>query len=242
MFTLVGKEVSSFFGSFAAYIIISIFLVVSGLFLWVFPGSSILDDGYAGLDAFFEIAPYLFMFLVPAVTMRSLAEEKKEGTFELLATLPLTDWQIIVGKFLGNIVIVIAALLPTAVYYVTVYCLGVTPGNLDSGAVIGSYLGLFLLGGAFCAVGIFTSSVTNNQVVAFALSVFLCYLLFSGFESVSGLEALQPIAARLTALGVYEHYQSISRGVADTRDLLYFFSFQFFFLALAKTVLGGRKW
>ena len=223
-----------------AYITIGVFLLVLGLFLWVFPDSSILEYGYSGLDSLFSTAPYLFMFLVPAVTMRSLAEERKEGTFELLATRPLTDWQIITGKYLACLLIVLFALLPTLIYYYSVYSLGNPQGNIDTGAVIGSYIGLFLLGGSFTAIGIFASSITNNQIIAFTVAVFLCFFAFSGFDSLSGLLSLQNYG--LQDFGINEHYQSISRGVLDTRDLLYFLSFIAIFIAITKTILGGRKW
>jgi ABC-2 type transport system permease protein len=223
-----------------AYITIGVFLLVMGLFLWVFPDSSILDYGYSGLDSLFSTAPYLFMFLIPAVTMRSLAEERKEGTFELLATRPISDWQIIGGKYLACLVIVLFALVPTLIYYYTVYTLGNPVGNIDTGAVIGSYIGLFLLGGAFTAIGIFASSITNNQIIAFTVAVFLSFFAFSGFDSLSGLLSLQNYA--LQDFGINEHYQSISRGVLDTRDLIYFLSFIAVFLTITKTILGGRKW
>ena len=225
-----------------AYITIGVFLLVAGLFLWVFPESSILEYGYAGLDSLFYIAPYLFMFLIPAVTMRSLAEEKKEGTFELLATKPLTDWQIILGKYLASLLIVFIALMPTLIYYFTVYELGVEKGNVDTGAVIGSYIGLILLAGAFTSIGIFGSSITRNQIVAFTIAVFLCFFAFSGFDSISQLLSLQSIDTYIMAMGINEHYLSISRGVLDTRDLVYFLSFIAVFLVITKTVLGGRKW
>nr|WP_255563738.1 gliding motility-associated ABC transporter permease subunit GldF [Mucilaginibacter rivuli] len=223
-----------------AYITIGVFLLVMGLFLWVFPDSSILDYGYSGLDSLFSTAPYLFMFLIPAVTMRSLAEERKEGTFELLATRPLTDWQIIAGKYLACLLIVLFALAPTLIYYYTVYTLGNPVGNIDTGAVIGSYIGLFLLGSSFTAIGIFASSITNNQIIAFTVAVFLSFFAFSGFDSLSGLLSLQNYA--LQDFGINEHYQSISRGVLDTRDLIYFLSFIAVFLTITKTILGGRKW
>ena len=226
----------------AAYITIGVFLLVAGLFLWVFPESSILEYGYAGLDSLFYIAPYLFTFLIPAVTMRSLAEEKKEGTFELLATKPLTDWQIILGKYLASLLIVFIALMPTLIYYFTVYELGVEKGNVDTGAVIGSYIGLILLAGAFTSIGIFASSITRNQIVAFTIAVFLCFFAFSGFDSISQLLSLQSIDTYIMAMGINEHYLSISRGVLDTRDLVYFLSFIAVFLVITKTVLGGRKW
>lgn len=225
-----------------AYVIMAVFLLVTGLFLWVFPDSSILDYGYAGLDSFFNISPYLFMFLIPAITMRSLAEEQKDGTFELLATRPLSDWDIVFAKFLASLAIVVLTLLPTIIYYITVYQLGITKGNIDTGAVIGSYLGLIFLGAAFTAIGIFSSSVSKNQIIAFTFAVFLSFFAFSGFDSVSSLLSLQGIAGFLTGLGISEHYQSISRGVLDTRDLIYFLSFTALFLLITKTILGGRKW
>lgn len=218
------------------------FLLVTGLFLWVFPDSSILDYGYAGLDSFFNIAPYLFIFLIPAISMRSLAEEKKDGTFELLATRPLSDWDIVLGKFLASLAIVILALLPTLIYYFSVYQLGITKGNIDTGAVIGSYIGLILLGSAFTSIGLFTSSLGKNQIIAFTVSVFICFFTYSGLDSISSIISLQSFAGFLTGLGINQHYQSVSRGVLDTRDLIYFLSFTALFLMLTKTILGGRKW
>lgn len=223
-----------------AYITIGVFLLVLGLFLWVFPESSILEYGYSVLDSLFSTAPYLFMFLIPAVTMRSIAEERKEGTFELLATRPITDWQIVIGKYLACLLIVLFALLPTLIYYYTVYTLGNPVGNIDTGAVIGSYIGLFLLGGSFVAIGLFASAITNNQIIAFTIAVFLSYFAFSGFDSLSTMLSLQSLG--LQDFGINEHYQSISRGVLDTRDLLYFLSFIAVFIAATKTILGGRKW
>lgn len=242
MFTIYKKELYSYLSSLVAYITIGIFLVVLGLFLWVFPDTSILDYGYASLDSLFSTVPYLFMFLIPAITMRSLAEEKREGTFELLATRPLTDWQIVLGKYLASLTLVLFALIPTLVYYLSVYQLGVVKGNIDTGAVIGSYIGLFLLGGAFVALGIFSSALTKNQIIAFAIAVFLCFFAFSGFDSASQILSLQRFDDILLNIGINEHYESISRGVLDTRDLIYFLSFITFFLLLTKTILGGRKW
>lgn len=242
MFAVFNKEITVFFSSLVAYVAIGVFLLVTSLFLWVFPESSILDYGYAGLDSFFSITPYVFMFLIPAVTMRTLAEEKKEGTFELLATSPLTDWQIVLGKYLASLCIVAASLLPTLVWYIAVYQLGATVGNIDTGAVIGSYIGVFLLGGAFVSIGIFSSSLSKNQIISFVLAVFLCFFAFSGFDSLSKLLSLQCVESYVTALGINQHYLSISRGVLDSRDLIYFLSFIALFLVITKTVLGGRKW
>jgi ABC-2 type transport system permease protein len=242
MLSIYKKEFYAYLSSLVAYITIGIFLTVLGLFLWVFPDTSILDYGYAGLDSLFNTVPYLFMFLIPAITMRTLAEEKKEGTFELLATKPLTDWDIILGKYLAAVTLVLFALIPTLIYYISVYQLGATVGNIDSGAVIGSYIGLFLLGAAFVAIGVFSSSLTKNQIIAFAIAVFLCFITFSGFDSASQILSFQSIDSILINLGINAHYQSISRGVLDTRDLIYFLSFIAIFLAITKTILGGRKW
>ncbi|WP_207422374.1 gliding motility-associated ABC transporter permease subunit GldF [Desertivirga brevis] len=242
MLSVFNKEIGSFFSSLVAYITIGVFLLVMGLFLWVFPDSSILEYGYAGLDSLFSTAPYVFMFLIPAITMRSLAEERKEGTFELLATRPLTDWQIVLGKYFACLLIVLFALLPTLIYYITVYQLGTPQGNIDTGAVIGSYIGLFLLGASFVAIGIFSSSLSKNQIIAFTIAVFLSFIAFSGFDSISRLLSLQSVETYITAIGINEHYESISRGVLDTRDLVYFLSFIAIFLVITKTILGGRKW
>lgn len=242
MLTIFKKELYSYFSSLVAYITIGIFLIVLGLFLWVFPDTSIIEYGYAGLDSLFSTVPYLFMFLIPAITMKTLAEEKKEGTFELLATRPLTDWQIVFGKYLAALVLVLFSLIPTLIYYYSVYKLGVVEGNIDTGAVIGSYIGLFLLGGAFTAIGLFSSSLTKNQIIAFAIAVFLCFFAFSGFDSASQILSLQKFDNILINIGINEHYQSISRGVLDSRDLVYFLSFIAVFLLITKTILGGRKW
>ncbi len=222
-----------------AYVTIGVFLLVLGLFLWVFPDSSILDYGYAGLDSLFSTAPYLFMFLIPAITMRSLAEERKEGTFELLITRPLTDLQIVLGKYFAAVILVLFALVPTLIYYYSVYVLGTPQGNIDSGAVIGSYIGLFLLGAAFAAIGLFASAITKNQIIAFTVSVFICFFFYSGFDSLSGLLSLQ--STGIQGLGINDHYQSISRGVLDTRDLGYFVVLTALFIWLTVFVLFKQQ-
>jgi len=241
MFALFKRELFSSLSSMVAYITIGVFLLVSGLLLWFFPDTSILDYGYAELNGFFSLVPFLFMFLIPAVTMRSFAEERREGTYELLITRPITLWQIIMAKYLSALILVLFALIPTLVYYYSVYQLGFPVGNIDAGAVIGSYIGLFLLGAAFCSIGIFASSLTKNQVISFAIAVFLCFIAFSGFDSVSKIGALQPIESSITNLGINAHYESISRGVLDTRDLLYFVSFTVVFLSLTKLTMGGKR-
>lgn len=242
MKAILYKEITGFFASMVAYIAIAAFLIVTGLFLWVFPESSILEYGYAGLDSFFNVAPYIFMFLIPAITMRSLAEERKDGTFELLATRPLSDWDIVLGKFFAAVAIVLITLLPTLIYYFTVYQLGAIPGNVDTGAVIGSYIGLVLLGSAFVSIGLFSSALSQNQIIAFTIAVFLCFFSFSGFDSISQVLSLQNIGDYITAIGINQHYLSISRGVLDSRDLVYFLSFCLVFLLITKTKLGARQW
>lgn len=242
MFAILKKEVSGFLNSFIAYITITVFLVVVGLFVWIFPDTSVLEYGFASLDTLFNIAPWVFMFLIPAITMRSFSEEKKSGTFELLATRPVTDLQIILGKYLAGILLVLFALLPTLIYYISIYNLGVVKGNIDSGAVIGSYLGLLLLGASFVAIGIFASAISSNQIIAFTIAIFLSFICFSGFDSISSLAFFGKVDQFIAQLGINEHYQSISRGVLDTRDAVYFLSFIGFFILLTKTILESRKW
>lgn len=235
MFTILKKEITLYLSSMVAYITIGVFLIVLGLFLWVFPDTSILDYGYASLDSLFNTIPYLFMFLIPAITMRSLAEERREGTFELLATRPVTFGQIIMGKYFACVALVLFALLPTYVYYYSVTVLGNPQGNIDSGAVIGSYVGLFLLGAAFVAIGLFASAITKNQIIAFTIAVFLSFFVFSGFDSLSQLLSLQN--SGVEELGISSHYNSVSRGVLDTRDLFYFVALTALFILFALITL-----
>lgn len=242
MLAVFKRELFSFLNSLMAYITIGIFLLACGLMFWVFPDTSILEYGYAEMDGFFSLVPYLFMFLISAITMRSFAEERKEGTYVLLATRPLTEMQIITAKYLACMVLVLFSLVPTLVYYYSISQLGLPKGNIDAGAVIGSYIGLFLLGSAFTSIGIFASSITKNQIIAFAIAVFLCFFAYSGFDSLSRISALEGIESFLLNLGVNEHYQSISRGVLDTRDVAYFVTFVALFLGATKLAIGGRKW
>ncbi|WP_231462965.1 gliding motility-associated ABC transporter permease subunit GldF [Pedobacter sp. Leaf132] len=241
MYAVFKRELNSFLSSMVAFITIGVFLLVSGLLLWFFPDTSILDYGYAEMGGFFSLVPYLFMFLIPAITMRSFAEEKKEGTYELLITKPITLWQIIFAKYLSCLVLVLFALIPTTIYYFSISKLGLPEGNIDSGAVIGSYIGLFLLGTAFTSVGIFASSLTKNQIIAFAVSAALCAFAFLGFDYTSQLFALKSFETIISSLGINEHYQSISRGVLDTRDLIYFISFSSIFLLFTMLAAGGKK-
>ena len=243
MYALFKKEISNFLSSLIGIMVIVVFLLITGLFLWVFQSDfNILSFGYANLDGLFILAPWVFLFLVPAVTMRSFAEENRTGTIEMLSTKPLSDWQIIWAKFLASVVLVLLALIPTAVYYYSVYRLGFPVGNLDTGGILGSYIGLFLLSAGFVSIGIFCSSITNNQILAFILSVFLCGFIYIGFEFIYSLSLFGPIDLFIQRLGMAAHYSSISRGVVDTRDILYFLSVMALFLSMTKLVLGSRKW
>jgi ABC-2 type transport system permease protein len=242
MYAVFKRELFSFLNSLMAYITIGVFLLACALLLWFFPDTSILAYGYAEMNGFFSLVPFLFIFLIPAITMRSFAEERREGTYVLLATKPLSNLQIILAKYLACVVLLLFALVPTLIYYYSIYQLGLPKGNIDSGAVIGSYLGLFLLGNAFISIGIFASSITKNQVIAFAVAVFLCFFAYSGFDSLSKVFELSLLEAILVNVGINEHYQSISRGVLDTRDLVYFISFVALFFGFTNLVVGGRKW
>lgn len=243
MYVLFLKEIKSFLNSLIGYIVIAVFLLVNGLFLWVFPMDfNILDFGYASLESLFILAPFVFLFLIPAITMRSFAEEKRTGSDETLFTKPLTDNQIVLAKYFAGVFLVFISLLPTLVYFFSVYYLGYPTGNIDVGGTIGSYIGLLFLGASFVAIGVFCSSLTDNQIVAFVVSVFLCMFLYMGFEFIYGLALFGKIDLFIKSLGIQEHYQSISRGVVDTRDLIYFLSINILFLLLTRFSLQRRKW
>lgn len=243
MLSIFWKEINAFFSSLIGYVVIGVFLAVMGLMMFVFPDYSILNYNYATLDQLFGIAPMIFMFLIPAVTMRSLAEEQQAGTIELLVTRPLSDLQLVLGKYFACLTLVVFALIPTLLYYYTVYQLGSPKGNLDSGAIIGSYFGLVSLAGVFVAIGIFASSLTRNQITAFILATFLCFLVYWGFDFISRLPIfVGKVDDLVQMLGIDYHYASISRGVIDTRDVLYFLSAIAFFIAMTVTALGQRKW
>jgi len=243
MYSLFLKEIRGFLSSLLGYVVIIVFLTVIGLFLWVLPNSfNVLDFGYANVDGLFIIAPFVFLFLIPAVTMRSFSEERKSGTIELLLTRPLSDLQIVLAKFFAALSLVIFSLLPTLIYYFSVYQLGFPEGNIDSGGFFGSFLGLLFLGATFVSVGIFTSSITDNQVISFIVAVFISAFLYLGFEFIYSLEWFGNFDLFINSLGISAHYSSISRGVVDTRDLVYFFSLITFFLFLTKFSLARRKW
>lgn len=242
MYSILKKEIRSFLSSFIAYVVMIVFLVATGLFMWVLPDTNLFDAGYANLDTLFSMAPWLFLFLISAITMRSFSEEKKSGTIEVLTTKPLTDLQIIIGKYLAGVALVIFSLLPTFIYVYTIYALGAPKGNIDLGATWGSYLGLLFLASSFVAIGTFSSAITDNQIVSFIVSMFLCYAFYSLFDSLADFNLLGSFDSVVASLGIKAHYQSISRGVIDTRDLLYFISLNVAFIWGTKTVFGARKW
>jgi len=236
------KEVTSFFSSLTGYIVVAVFLIVNSLFLWVFPGEyNVLDSGYANLDTFFFMAPWIFLFLVPAVTMRLFADEKRTGTIELLYTRPLSDLQIILSKYIAGIALVIFSLLPALIFFITVGLLGDTAWNIDTGAFWGSFIGLFFLASLYVAIGVFASSLTENQIIAFLISMLVSFFFYIGFEAVSNLDFWGSFRELIDNLGISAHYKSMSRGVLDTRDIIYFVAVSVLFIISTKFVLEKRK-
>lgn len=234
MLQIFRKELGTFFSSLIGYVVIAIFLLFLGLVIWVFPDYSILYYYYATLDQLFEISPLIFLFLIPAITMRSFSEERQSGTLEVLQSKPLTNWDIILGKYLASLALVVFALLPTILYYYTVYQLGSPKGNLDAGAVLGSYIGLFLLAATFTAIGILASSWSTNQIVAFLLAAFLCFIFYWGFLFISKLPIfIGSLDSAVQWMGIDLHYRQISQGLIDSRDVLYFLSMIYIFLAIS---------
>ncbi len=244
MFSLLVKEINSFLNSLIGYIVIIVFLLTISLFVWVFPGTefNIPDAGYASIDPLFIITPWVYMFLVPAVTMRLFSEEKKSGTIEILLTRPLTELQVVLAKYLAGVVLVLFSLVPTLIYFFSVYTLGSPAGNIDTGSMWGSYIGLFFLGAGFVSIGVFSSAVSDNQVIAFIIAVFLCFFWYAGFDSISAILGSGAIANVIYQLGINAHYSSMSRGVIDTRDVIYFISLVSLFIMLTRTILESRKW
>lgn len=239
MWSICKKELNQFFSNLTGYIAIVLFLLINGIFLFMLQDSSIFEYGYASLDKFFELAPWVLLFLVPAITMRSLSDEFKAGTFEILKTRPLTPWQIVWGKYLSVLMVLLFVIIPTFIYILTIKTLSAS-GGIDAGGIAGSYLGLFLLASVFAAISLCCSSFTSNAVVAFLISAFTCLILYFGFNAISKLPGLQGSADYyIEMLGIDFHYHSISRGVLDSRDLVYFISV--IFLALLITVKNLHK-
>lgn len=236
------KEINAFLSSLIGYVVIAVFLISIGIFMWIFSDTSVLDYRFATLDQLFSIGPLVFLFLIPAITMRSFAEEKNKGTIEFLMTKPLTNTDILMGKYLANVTLVFLSLLPTLVYYYSVYQLGAPKGNLDTGAILGSYLGLFFLGACFVATGMFASVLTGNQITAFILGAFLSFFFHWAFTYLSRLPVfVSKMDLFIQKLGINYHYSSISKGVIDSRDILYFLSCIFIFLWLTRLQLDRKR-
>jgi ABC-2 type transport system permease protein len=243
MISILKKELNSFLSSLSGYMVVLVFLILNGLFLWVFPGSfNLLDAGYAGLNGLFFLAPWVFLFLIPALTMRFFADELKTGTIELILTKPISYLHIVLGKFLAGLILCLIALAPTLVYLLSIYFLGQPQGNIDWAATIGSYLGLIFLAGVYVSMGVFASSLTENQIIAFILALFFCFFCFAGFEQLASLLSHTGMELSIEKMGISYHYNAISRGVIDTRDVLYFISVISLFLYASKLSLQSRKW
>jgi len=243
MLALFRKELSGFLSTLTGYLVIVVFLVLNILFIWIFPGQfNLIEGGYSTLDALFSISPWMFLFLVPAITMRMIADERKSGTMELLYTRPLTELQIILAKFLASWTLVLLSILPTLIFFWSIIRLGNPIGNIDTGGTWGSYIGLFFLGGIYASIGIFASALTDNQIIAFILALLLSFLTYLGFEMISGIAGSGAVAFFISKLGIDYHYNAISRGVIDTRDIVYFLVIMTFFILSARLVLQKRKW
>jgi ABC-2 type transport system permease protein len=234
------REIKSFFGSPIGYLVIALFLLFNGLFLWVFQGEyNLLNSGFADMSPFFTITPWILIFLIPAVTMRSFSDEKKQGTIELLFTKPLSVLEIVNGKFLGAFLLIVIAIIPTSIYVFILSNLGLPEGNIDMGSTLGSYFGLLFLIASYTAIGIFSSSLSDNQIVAFLIAVFLCFVFYYGFQGIASyMPAIENIIA---SLGIDSHFKSMGRGVIDTRDILYFSSLTTLFITLTVFKLKALK-
>lgn len=242
MFSLLKKEIKSFFSSLIAFLVIIVFLLLNALFLWIFPGEyNILDNGFASLDNFYMLAPWVFMFLIPAVTMRSFSEEVKNGTFELLATKPISDTNIVLAKFFSSFLVVFIATLPTLVFIYSVYQLGFPVGNLDIGGTIGSFIGLLFLASSYTSIGIFSSSLTNNQIVSFIIAILLCFFFYVGIDSLAYLLPTKT-AATVEQFGINYHYSSLSLGLIDLKNVLFFITLNTILIRTTILKTQSRKW
>lgn len=242
MIAILKKEIHSFFSSPIGYLVIAVYLLINGLFLWVFNGNfNILHAGFADLTSYFFLAPWIFMFLISAITMKSFSEEINNGTIELLKTKPITHFQIVLGKYLGALLLVILAILPTLTYVYSIYELGEAKGNLDMATVFGSFFGLLFLVSAYTSIGVFASSLSKNQIMAFLIALFLCFIFYFGFEALATYNLMGSLDHTFQKLGFAYHYQAISKGVIDTRDIIYFVSITFLFLALSKINIANEK-
>lgn len=243
MWTLFQKEIKGFFSSITGYLVVIVYLVINSLIMWIFHSpSNVLDAGYANLDPLFIISPWVFLFLVPAVTMRLISDEKRMRTLELLLVRPISEIKIVLSKYFAGLALVIVSLLPTLVYIISVYKLGSPEGNLDIGAIAGSYLGLFFLAAIYTAIGLFSSSITKNQIVSFILAVILSFIVYIGFDQAASMISSGALSNFINSFGINYHYRSISQGVIDSRDIIYFLSVITVFIMLTKLVLERRKW
>ncbi|RAJ09235.1 gliding motility-associated ABC transporter permease subunit GldF [Arenibacter echinorum] len=242
MIAIFKREIQSFFTSPIGYLVIGLFLVLNGLFLWVFKGPfNIFEYGFADLGNFFLLSPWVFLFLIPAITMKSFSEEKKLGTLELLFIKPISLWETVIGKFLGTFCLALIAILPTLLYVYTISQLGVTIGNLDMGMVLGSYFGLLFLIASYTTIGLFASTLSENQIVAFIIGMVLCFIMLYGFESLATILPNGPMILFVEQIGMKAHFESIARGVLDTRDIIYFTSLTLFFLFLTVNQLKNQN-
>lgn len=226
------------------YIVIIVFLLTLGLIMWIFPGAdfNIIESGFSNIDPLFIIAPWVFLFLIPAVTMKMFAEEHRSGTIEILLTQPVSDIQIVLAKYFSAVILLLIALVPTSIYYITVYQLANPVGNIDTAGIIGSYIGLIFLCSGFASIGVFASALTNNQIVSFILAVILSFFFYIGFEFLASIVSNPVIGNILAGLGISSHYASLSRGVIDTRDVIYFISLTLLFIFSTRFILEKRKW
>lgn len=242
MKSILIKELNSFFSSPIGYLVIAVYLVVNGLFLWVFKGEfNILHAGFADLNSYFFLAPWIFIFLIPAITMRSFSEEINTGTIEIIKTKPITNWEIILGKYFGALILVVLAIIPTLIYVYSIFQLGNPAGNIEFGTIFGSFIGLLFLASAYSAIGIFSSTISKNQIVSFIIAVFICFFLFYGFEALANFNLFGNLDYTVQNFGMSEHFNSISKGVIDTRDLIYFLSVTFIFLVFTHFRIQHEK-
>lgn len=238
MIAIFKKEIKSFFTSSIGYLIIGLFLLLNGLFLWVFKGDfNIFDYGFADLSNFFLLTPWVFLFLIPAITMKSFSEERKLGTLELLLIKPISILQLVAGKFWGSFILCVIAILPTIIYVFSISSLGLVEGNYDLGVVIGSYFGVLFLIATYTSIGLFASSISDNQILSFIIAIVLCFFLFFGFEALATLVTAGDIQQLIKSFGAKTHFERIAQGIIDTRDIIYFVSFTLFFCYLTYTQL-----
>lgn len=242
MFSIYKKELHSFFNSLIAYLVIGIFLLATGLYIWVVPEYNIFDNGFADLQILFDSAPYLLMFLIPAITMRSIAEEIKMGTLELLLTKPISEFEIVIGKYLASLSIVLFAIAPTFVYFYSIYQLANPIGNIDSAGIVGSYFGIILLGAIFTSCGIFASTLGDNQITSFIYAIILCFFFFNGFSTISTFGLFANYQGFINKLGIGYHYETLSKGLIDLRDIFYFIASISIMLYASVLTLKSRNW